>query len=115
MFETLRQSLKTGVITTNYPETAAEISSRARGRPQIDWVNWKDARPAAAVCPTAAIAYEDAESHRVARLDLGKCIFCGLCAEADRAIRMTNDCECAAQGRHDLVTAAKYELKVDGS
>jgi len=55
MFETLRQSLKTGVVTTNYPQTPPEVSSRARGKPEIDWANWKDARPAAAVCPTGAI------------------------------------------------------------
>ena len=46
MFEILRQSLKTGVVTTSYPKTPAEVSSRARGKPEIDWANWKDARPA---------------------------------------------------------------------
>ena len=33
MFETIRQSLKTGVVTTNYPKTPPEISTRARGKP----------------------------------------------------------------------------------
>src|SRR5208283_5937551 len=51
---------------------------------------------------------------RVARLDLAKCTFCGLCAEADKAIRMTNVCECAARRRDDLVTEASYSLKPDG-
>ena len=115
MFETLRQSLKTGVVTTNYPDTPAEVSTRARGKPEIDWEEWKDARPAAGICPTGAISYEDANGRRVARLDLAKCIFCGLCADADPAIRMTNVCECAVRRRDDLVAGAGYSLKPDGT
>src|SRR5439155_14709416 len=114
MFETLRQSLKTGVVTTSYPQTPPEVSSHARGKPEIDWANWKDARPATAICPTGAISYEDASGQRVARLDLTKCIFCGLCADVDAAIRMTNVCECATRLRDDLVTCAAYTLKTDG-
>lgn len=115
MFETLRQSLKTGVVTTSYPQTPLEVSSRARGKPEIDWANWKDARPASTICPTRAISCEDANGQRVARLDLTKCIFCGLCADVDPAIRMTNQCECAARRRDDLVTSAGYSLKADGT
>ena len=115
MFETLRQSLKIGVVTTSYPQTPPEFSSRARGKPEIDWANWKDARPAAAICPTGAISYEDVNGQRVARFDLAKCIFCGLCADVDPAIRMTNQCECAARRRDDLVTSASYSLNPDGT
>ena len=110
MFGILGKSLSTGVVTTNYPATPPEISARARGRPEIDWANWKDARPATAVCPTGAISYQDANGQRAAQLDLAKCIFCGLCAEADTAIRMTNICECATHHREDLVTSAAYRL-----
>src|SRR5437660_4232141 len=115
MFETLRQSLKIGVVTTSYPQTPPDISSHARGKPEIDWANWKDARSAAAICPTGAISCQDENGRRVARLDLAKCIFCGLCADVDPAIRMTNVCECAARQREDLVTSAGYGLKPDGS
>ena len=115
MFETLRQSFKTGVVTTSYPQTPPELSSHARGKPEIDWANWKDVRPATAICPTGAISYQDANGQRVARLDLAKCIFCGLCADVDSAIRMTNVCECAARRRDDLVTSAGYSLKPDGT
>ena len=115
MFETLRQSLKTGVVTTSYPQTPPEVSTRARGKPEIDWANWKDARPASAVCPTGAISYDDASGQRVSRLDLAKCIFCGLCADVDAAIRMTNQCECAVRRRCDLVTSAAYSLNADGT
>ncbi len=115
MFETLRQSLKTGVVTTCYPQTPPEVSNHARGKPEIDWANWKDARPATAICPTGAISYEDVNGQRVARLDLAKCIFCGLCADVDPAIRMTNHCECAVRRRDDLMTSAGYSLNPDGT
>src|SRR5882724_7370629 len=115
MFNVLPKSLRIGVVTTAYPEAPAELSARARGRPQIDWSNWKDARPAAAICPTGAISYEDANRERTAILDLGKCIFCGLCADVDKAIRMTNLCECAARGRAALVTSARYTLNAAGT
>jgi Ni,Fe-hydrogenase III small subunit/formate hydrogenlyase subunit 6/NADH:ubiquinone oxidoreductase subunit I len=115
MFEILRKSLSTGVVTTRYPDTPAEVSGHARGRPEIDWANWKDARPATAICPTGAISYQDSKGQRSATFDLAKCIFCGLCADVDKAIRMTNVCECAARGRGDLVTSAGYSLKSDGA
>ena len=115
MFDVLRKSLSTGVVTTSYPATPPEVSTRTRGRPEIDWANWKDARPATAICPTGAISYEDLGGQRTARLDLAKCIFCGLCADVDKAIRMTNVCECAARRRDDLVTSARYSLNSDGT
>ena len=115
MLHILRKSLATGVVTTNYPETPAEVSPHARGRPGIDFANWKDARPAAAICPTGAIAVADQTGVRTATLDLGKCIFCGLCAEVDQAIRMTNQCELAARRGDDLKFTARYELNSDGS
>jgi Ni,Fe-hydrogenase III small subunit/formate hydrogenlyase subunit 6/NADH:ubiquinone oxidoreductase subunit I len=114
MFEILRKSLRTGIVTTSYPETPAEISRATRGRPEIDWRQWADARPAAAACPTGAIHCQDIGEKRAVRLDLARCTFCGLCAEADPAIRMTNHCECAARRREDLVTETSYSLKPDG-
>lgn len=117
MFEPLRQSLKVGIATTSYPRTPPEVSSRARGRPAIDWAAWKDARPAAAICPTGAIEFRDdaGTRTRTVSLDLGRCVFCGLCAEVDRAIRMTSECELAARSRAELRSAARYRLKDDGT
>src|ERR1017187_1834992 len=115
MFEILRKSLATGIVMTHYPETPIEVSSQARGRPEIDFANWKDARPAVAACPTGALACLDDRETRAVTLDLSKCTFCGLCAEADTAIRMTNACELAARRKTDLVTTAKYELSSAGT
>ena len=115
MLGILGKSFSTGVVTTRYPATPPEVSSHARGRPDIDWIHWKDARPAAGICPTGAISIKDTGWQRQASLDLGKCIFCGLCADVDKAIRMTNVCECAARRREDLLTTAGYSLKPDGT
>jgi Ni,Fe-hydrogenase III small subunit/formate hydrogenlyase subunit 6/NADH:ubiquinone oxidoreductase subunit I len=115
MFRILRQSLKIGVVTTGYPKTPPELTSHARGRPEIDWANWKDARPSASACPTGAISYADSNGERVARLDLAKCTFCGLCADADPAIRMTSITECAVRRRSDLTASARYALDAGGA
>ncbi|MHB8520267.1 MAG: NADH-quinone oxidoreductase subunit NuoB [Limisphaerales bacterium] len=115
MFDILRKSLATGIATTTYPHTPAEVSSLARGRPVIDFANWKDARPAAAVCPTGAIDCAGNPDERSVTLDLGRCIFCGLCAAADPAIRMTPACELATTRREALRQTACYRLKPDGT
>ncbi|HTZ20869.1 MAG TPA: NADH-quinone oxidoreductase subunit NuoB [Opitutaceae bacterium] len=115
MFEILQKSLATGVVTTRYPATPADTAPNARGRPEIDWAKWLDARPAARVCPTGAIEHADAAGMRTASLDLGKCIFCGLCADADKAIHMTNQCELASRRRTGLITTARYALNADGT
>ncbi len=115
MFEILRKSFSTGVVTSAYPKAPPQISSQVRGRPGIDFANWKDARPAVAACPTGALSFSDNHTARSVTLDLGNCTFCGLCAEADPAIRMTNICELAAASRADLTSTARYELASNGS
>ena len=102
-------------MTTGYPAAPPEISPQARGKPEIDWANWKDARLAAKICPTGAIEHKESNGQRIVQLDLGQCIFCGLCADVDKAIRITNVCECAAGRRDALVTSATYTLNPDGT
>jgi Ni,Fe-hydrogenase III small subunit/formate hydrogenlyase subunit 6/NADH:ubiquinone oxidoreductase subunit I len=114
MFNILRKSLSTGVVTTAYPSVPPAVSDRARGRPEIDYARWQDVRPAAAVCPTQAISHQDAQGERSVVFDLGKCIFCGLCAEADPAIRMTPKCELASASRDGLQETARYRLDAGG-
>ncbi len=59
MFDILRKVCKRAWSPRDYPRTPAEVSSQARGRPEIDLARWQDARAAAAACPTGAIACDD--------------------------------------------------------
>jgi Ni,Fe-hydrogenase III small subunit/formate hydrogenlyase subunit 6/NADH:ubiquinone oxidoreductase subunit I len=114
MFEILRKSLAQGRVTTDYPRTPAAVSRQTRGCPEIDFRGIKDPRAATGVCPTGALSWEDHPPEQTVALDLGKCTFCGLCAEAEPAIRMTPVCELAARRREDLITRARYQLNREG-
>jgi len=115
MFKILQKTVKTGIVTVNYPAEPAKISQHFRGRPSFDFDKWKDARPAAEVCPTGAISLADKADSRRVTVDYGLCVFCGLCAEAssDQAVRITQEFELATSDRRNLVLTAEYTLNAD--
>lgn len=116
MFKILQKTFTTGTVTTGYPDVPAIISKHFRGKPVFDWEQWRDARPAAAACPTGAIAVRDAGRSREVTVDYGLCVFCGLCADVcPVGVRVTQDFELAARRRSDLVFKAEYSLKPDGT
>jgi len=115
MFKILQRSVSTGIVTVNYPAEPAKISEHFRGRPSFDFEKWKDARPAAEVCPTGAISLRDQGDSRKVTVDYGLCVFCGLCAEAspDPAVQITREFELATADRRKLVLTAEYALNAD--
>jgi Ni,Fe-hydrogenase III small subunit/formate hydrogenlyase subunit 6/NADH:ubiquinone oxidoreductase subunit I len=115
MFKILQKTLSTGIVTVNYPAKPAKISERFRGRPSFDFDKWKDARPAAEVCPTGAISLSEKGDSQKVTVDYGLCVFCGLCAEAtsDQAVRITQEFELATSDRRNLVLTAEYTLNAD--
>jgi Ni,Fe-hydrogenase III small subunit/formate hydrogenlyase subunit 6/NADH:ubiquinone oxidoreductase subunit I len=115
MFKILQKTVSTGTVTANYPAESARISGRFRGRPSFNFDKWKDARPAAEVCPTGAISLSDNGDSRKVTVDYGLCVFCGLCAEAssDQAVRITQEFELATSDRRNLVLTAEYTLNAD--
>jgi Ni,Fe-hydrogenase III small subunit/formate hydrogenlyase subunit 6/NADH:ubiquinone oxidoreductase subunit I len=115
MFDILRQSLRTGVVTTSFPDSPPAVSPGARCHLEIDFAAWRDARPAAGVCPTAAITCADRASVRTVEVDLGKCVFCGLCAEVEPALRLTNLSTLAVTAREKLKATAHYRLTGEGA
>jgi Ni,Fe-hydrogenase III small subunit/formate hydrogenlyase subunit 6/NADH:ubiquinone oxidoreductase subunit I len=116
MFKILQKTLATGIATVAYPDVPPQISEHFRGRPAFDFASWRDARPAAEVCPTGAIACDDNGGVRQVRVDYGRCVFCGQCADvtADGSVRLTRDFELASGRRESLVTRAEYALTAGG-
>jgi len=117
MFKILQKTASTGTVTANYPAEPAQISDHFRGRPSFDFDKWKDARPAAEVCPTGAISLSDKGDSRKVTVDYGLCVFCGLCAETsfEQAVRITRDFELATSDRRNLILTAEYTLNADGT
>ena len=111
MFKILQKTVTAGISTVAYPHVPAVVSAHFRGRPEFDFASWRDARPAAEVCPTGAIALSgDARVRRVT-------VDYGLCAEASPsgAVRITTDFELATHNRARLIRAADYSLNPDGT
>src|ERR1035438_9297435 len=118
MFKILQKTLTTGIATVAYPDVSAVVSAQFRGRPEFDFASWRDARPAAEVCPTRAIVVTDgATGHRRVTVDYGLCIFCGQCADAspDGAVRVTTEFAFATHHRAGLMLVADYTLNSDGT
>src|SRR6266542_4420177 len=115
MFRIIQQTIRTGIVTTKYPETPAGVPASFRGKPVFDFERWQDARPAAEVCPTQAISFRDNGDQRTVTVDYGRCVFCGLCAEvgSDQAVRITQDFELATRDRNHLIVTADYQLNPD--
>jgi len=115
MFKILQKTLAAGIVTVPYPHVPAVVSAEFRGRPDFDFAAWRDARPAADVCPTGAIAVQEDERHRRVTVDYGLCVFCGLCASPDGAVRVTAEFELATHDRASLILQADYTLTADGT
>jgi Ni,Fe-hydrogenase III small subunit/formate hydrogenlyase subunit 6/NADH:ubiquinone oxidoreductase subunit I len=117
MFKILNETFRTGIVTTRYPQAAADVAESFRGLPKIDFSAWHDALPAAAACPTGAIAVRDQGGLRDVTVDYGLCVFCGLCAEAttEGAIQITPEFELAVEHRQELIVLAQYSLNHDGT
>jgi Ni,Fe-hydrogenase III small subunit/formate hydrogenlyase subunit 6/NADH:ubiquinone oxidoreductase subunit I len=116
MFQILRKTVNTGLVTIGYPEVPAEVSDHFRGAPRFDFAGWQDARPAAQACPTGAIDIVEREDKRQVTVDYGLCVYCGQCAEADStgAVRITRQFELSARDRSDLIVTAEYRLTSAG-
>lgn len=102
MLEPLFRRIRTGCVTLPMP--AGHLPPGFRGTPEIDpaLFHGEDAARCASACPTEAI---DAGRGTV---DLGRCLFCGLCEEAcnGRGIRFTPDPDLPCGTRSDLIVGS---------
>jgi len=79
MIEWVARGLRTGIVTSRYPRRPEEPPRGFRGRIDVLRPEHGDAA-LTGICPTGAIAVDDA---RRVSLDRGSCILCGLCVSAD--------------------------------
>ncbi len=104
MLKVFKTRFEQGYRTMPYPKKPVTLPDAFRGRPEINQAcDPEIVRKCADNCPQAAI---DAESRRI---DLGRCVFCGLCARIseEKFVRFTQD--------FALGCAARDHLLCDGS
>lgn len=80
MLKLFLKSLKTGIVTTNYPEKEAVPLPGFRGLPEWQEQNCNKCRQCAELCPTKAIKLEE-NMQSFWSIDPKKCIFCGYCSD----------------------------------
>lgn len=108
MFKVICARFRQGYHTRPFPIPETMLSDRYLGRPEVADDAWTDEEFAEvdAVCPVAAMRRE---AGRVA-IDLGRCIFCGRCAETTDKIKFSRHYRMAASKRDDLIVNPGDEL-----
>ncbi len=107
MLRLLRERILQGHQTSSYPKIEPVLPERFRGRPRLDPARCQsDCDACLKVCPTGALRV------RPLQLDMGTCVFCGLCAEqcASRAVTFTADYRLAANTRSALCLTPEQQL-----
>jgi Ni,Fe-hydrogenase III small subunit/ferredoxin len=103
VLRSLLERYRQGHRTLRFPRAPASLPERFRGRPELDGTRCRAAcRACVETCPTRAITAGPLS------IDLGLCVFCGLCQEAcpSAAIAFTRDHRLAVSARADLVATA---------
>ena len=104
MIKALLARLKEGCRTGAFPPAEPSLPPGFRGRPAIDAdTTEEDVRKMQSVCPV-----KDALSFTAgtASIDMGRCTFCGRCAEESKKIRFTKEYRLGVFRREDLVVKA---------
>jgi Ni,Fe-hydrogenase III small subunit/formate hydrogenlyase subunit 6/NADH:ubiquinone oxidoreductase subunit I len=109
MLKVILARLQQGHRTITYPDGPPPVMpDRFRGRPTIDAAKCPDGcRACTEACPTGAVTVTD-----IARIDLGRCLFCTDCVNAcpEQAIAYSHDYRLAVRQRQDLVIAQDRQL-----
>lgn len=102
MFKVIKNRLEQGLRTSKYPRKPIQLYPRFRGLPEVN----QNCAPTiiqrcASLCPQDAILVEEK------KIDLGRCTFCGQCAqvEAGAFVHFTSNFSMACAQREDLLTS----------
>lgn len=104
MFKALVARFKEGCRTGKFPPAAPNLPPDFKGRPEVAADTTEDdVEKMKAVCPVAdALGFSEGK----ASLDMGRCIFCGRCAEVCPKVRFTKEYRLGVFRREDLVVRA---------
>ncbi|MCO1601830.1 NADH-quinone oxidoreductase subunit NuoB [Desulfosporosinus nitroreducens] len=81
MLRLFRKSLKTGTVTTDYPQTPSVPGTGFQGLPVWQVQSCVQCGQCADICPTKAIKLQSGKKEAFWIVDPKKCIFCGYCVE----------------------------------
>lgn len=112
MLKLLEKSLRTGNVTTAYPQESDVPADGFRGLPEQDRSQCSQCGKCAVVCPTKAI--QQSQSNWM--IDARQCIFCGFCEDAcaNHAIRLGKQYELAtrsADNQGDKIFAKSVHIR----
>jgi Ni,Fe-hydrogenase III small subunit/NAD-dependent dihydropyrimidine dehydrogenase PreA subunit len=114
MIKALLSRFAQGYRTIPFPQKAPTLPERFRGLPVIEKSRCTAAcaKVCQEVCPVDAITFEQENSTKTPKLDLGKCLFCGVCAQAcpGQALRFSTDYRLTTRAREDLLFTNQIAL-----
>lgn len=115
MFKTIKEILRTGDGTVQYPFAPLDRPEYARGKPEHDAVACIGCAACAVACPPNAIQMSiDTEAGTTTwSINFGRCIFCGRCEEVcpTDAIVLSKEFELAVMDKNDLEETCTYRLQ----
>lgn len=111
MLNIFRRAIRTGIVTTGYPQVPEPAPAAYRGQVQFTIANCAGAADCVRICPSGALAVEHhADGGWSWTLNNSRCVFCGLCAEAcaNHAISLSNEYELAVRTPEDMLTHVTF-------
>ena len=112
MFEILRKTLKTGTVTTQYPNRPETAPEGFRGKPELFPEKCTYCGECVKACPPGVIWLNENNDGKSLALSYCGCIFCGRCEEVcpSDAVKLTREYELASKTKDDLVTIIRRKI-----
>lgn len=115
MFKTIKEILRVGDATVQYPFKPLDLPEHYRGKPEHDIHNCIACAACAVACPPNAIQMQiDLNAgYTTWSINFGRCIFCGRCEEVcpTKAIVLSKEFELAVFAKDDLEEQVHYPMQ----